>query len=112
MRARTLALLLSSALAAAPAVIAQTMPNPAFVVPSFPDLTIKKRISADPSSSGTTEVLYLKGARERRELLHGRPASTRSAHITQCDQRRSVQLNAEAKLYGVFGFQERSEQVN
>lgn len=89
------------------------MPNQAFVVPSFPDLTIKKRNSAGTTSSSvTTEVLYLKGARERREFLHERPGSTRSVHITQCDQRRSVLLNPEAKLYAVFGFQERSEQVN
>ncbi len=48
-------------------------------------------------------MLYLKGARERREFLYEQPGNGRSRYATimQCDQRRSVQLNPEAKLYSV-----------
>src|SRR5438093_746095 len=100
MRGRRSVLLLPIALAVAPAILAQTLSTPAFVVPTFSDLTIKKQHSfGPPSSRGTTEVLYLKGARERREFLY-EPSGSGSlsyATILQCDQRRSVQLNPEAK---------------
>ena len=49
-------------------------------------------------------MLYLKGARERREFVYEQPPGTAAygyATITQCDQRRSIQLNLEAKLYAV-----------
>jgi hypothetical protein len=104
MRGRRSALLLSIAVAAAPVILAQTPSITAIVVPTFADLTIKKRLSfGGTSSRGTTEVLYLKGARERREFLSGQPGETDPGHATivQCDQRRTVQLNPEAKLYSV-----------
>jgi hypothetical protein len=95
-------------------ILAQTLSIPAFVVPTFADLTIKKRHSFGPTSSGgTTEVLYLKGARERREFVYGQqPGNTASGYttITQCDERRSVQLNLEAKLYAVSVLEDWSEQ--
>ena len=103
MRGRRSILLLPIALAVAPAILAQTLSIPAFVVPTFADLTIKTRHSFGTTSSrGTTEVLYLKGARERHEFLYEQPGKRPSfATIMQCDQRRSVQLNPEAKLYAV-----------
>jgi hypothetical protein len=107
-------LLLSIALAVAPAILAQTLSIPAFVVPTFADLTIKTRHSFGTTSSrGTTEVLYLKGARERREFLDEQPGNRRSdyATIMLCDQRRSVQLNPEAKLYSVSVLEDWSAQV-
>jgi len=103
MRGRRSVLLLPIALAVAPVILAQTLPIPA-VVPTFADLMIKKRHSfGSTSSRSTTEVLYLKGARERREFIYEQPGTTgpRHATVTQCDQRRSVQLNLEAKLYSV-----------
>src|SRR5690349_23637021 len=102
MRGRRSALLLPIALIVTPVILAQTLSGPAFVVPTFADLTIKKRHSFG-SASSTTEVLYLKGARERREVLPEQPEHTGPGHatITQCDRRRSVQLNPEAKLYSV-----------
>jgi hypothetical protein len=114
MRGRTSILLLPIALAVAPAILAQTLSIPAFVVPTFADLTIKTRHSFGTTSSrGTTEVLYLKGARERREFLDEQPGNRRSnyATIMQCDQRRSVQLNPEAKLYSVSVLEDWSAQV-
>jgi len=104
MRGRTSVLLLSIVLAVAPAILAQALSTPGLVVPTFADLTIKTRHSIGPASErGATEVLYLKGARERRELLYEQSGSRSSndATIIQCDQRRSVQLNTEAKLYFV-----------
>jgi hypothetical protein len=113
MRGRRPALLLPIALAAAPVILAETLSIPPFVVPAFADLTIKKRHSfGSTSSRDTTEVLYLKGARERREVLYGQSGITGPGHVTimQCDQRRSVQLNPEAKLYSVSVLKDWSEQ--
>ena len=104
MRGRRSALLVPIAVAVAPVILAQTLSIPAFVVPTFADLAIKKRHSfGTTSSKGMTEVLYLKGARERREFLYEQPGNGRSSYATimQCDQRRSVQLNPEARLYSV-----------
>ena len=101
MRGRRSVLLLPIALAVAPVILAQTLPIPA-VVPTFADLMIKTRHSLGSTSSRSmTEVLYLKGARERREFLYEQPGTTGHATVMQCDQRRSVQLNLEAKLYSV-----------
>jgi hypothetical protein len=78
--------------------------------PDAPDLTIKTRRTTDHAdSSVTTEILSLKGARQRRELIvewpdHVRPApgairASASIAITQCDERRIVLLNEEARIY-------------
>ena len=102
MRGRRSASLLPLALVVAPLVAAQATPE--FIVPAFADLTIRKRHTFGTGSSwSTTEVLYLKGARERREFHYEQPGDVRSAHatITQCDQRRSVLLNPDARLYAV-----------
>src|SRR5437016_2826881 len=103
MSGRGSALIVPIALTVAPVILAQMLSIPAFVVPTFEDLTIRKRHSFGTTSSrGTTEVLYLKGARERHEFLYEQPGKRPSfATIMQCDQRRSVQLNPEAKLYAV-----------
>jgi hypothetical protein len=104
MRGRRSALLVPIAVALAPVILAQALSTPAFVVPTFADLTIKKRHSyGTTSSSAMTEVLYLKGARERREFLYEQPRNGRSSYATimQCDQRRRVQLNLDARLYSV-----------
>jgi hypothetical protein len=115
MGGRSSALLLPIALAVAPVILAQTLSFPAFVVPTFADLTIKKRHSFGTTSSrGTTEVLHLKGARERREFLYEQPGNRRPSYATimQCDQRRRIQLNSEAKLYSVSELEDWSAQLN
>ena len=115
MRGRRLALLFPIALAVAPVILAQeTLSIPSFVVPTFGDLTIKKRHSfGTPSSSGSTEVLYLKGGRERHEFLYEQAGNTGpgQATIVQCDQHRSVQLNLEAKLYSVSVLEDSSARL-
>jgi hypothetical protein len=105
-------LLLPIALTAAPVILAQTLSTPAFVVPTFTDLTIKKQHSFGTTIS-RTEVLYLKGARERREFVFEPPGNRRltSVTITQCDQRRSVQLNPDAKIYSVSVLEDWSAQL-
>jgi hypothetical protein len=113
MRGRRSALVLPIALVVAPVVLAQTLSIPAFVVPTFADLTIKTRHSfSSTSPRHTTDVLYLKGARERREFFYEQPGKTEPGHATivQCDQQRSVQLNPEAKIYSVSVLNDWSEQ--
>ena len=82
----------------------------AVVVPSFSDLTIRRRhVYSETTSFGSTDTLYLKGARERREArLEGSSAKeSSSASITQCDQRRTVALNPELRLYAVSAMHDR-----
>ena len=59
----------SPAIALLPALfVAQSIAVPSFVVPSFADLAIKTRQTfGGGSSTIMTEVLYVKGPRERRE---------------------------------------------
>jgi len=89
---------------------AQSAALPRLVVPSVPDLTIKTRETFDSENSSiSTAIVYLKGTRQRREDIVDFPphitAKIGSARthirtsITQCDERRSVVLNDEAKTY-------------
>ena len=89
---------------------AQSVTLPKLVVPAVPDVAIKTRRTFDhENSSISTTIVYLKGARQRTEdtfdWLPRASASTGSkrthvgTHITQCDERRSVLLNEEAKTY-------------
>jgi hypothetical protein len=82
MRGRRSALLLPTALTVAPVILAQTLSIPSFIVPTFADLTIKKRHSFGTTSRGTSEVLYLKGGRERREFIFDLQGDTSSAYAT------------------------------
>src|SRR6185369_14030214 len=67
-----------------------------------PDLMLKtRRIDMGREQYASVQVLYLKGARQRRE---NRPESKYargfgSPSITQCDARRSILLNTWAKTY-------------
>jgi hypothetical protein len=113
MRGRRSALRIPIALAATALVLAQMRSVAAIVVPTFADLTIRTRHSFDGTSSRpTTEVLYLKGARERREFLYGQPGNIGARHVSivQCDQRRTVELNPDAKLHSVSVLRDGAEQ--
>ena len=81
--------------------------QPKFVVPNVPDLTIKTRETIDlPQSTVQTNTLYFKGAWQRRELHLQFPSAlpaqrtVRHSTITRCDERRTLELNHEARLYG------------
>src|SRR6266508_3575784 len=92
--------------------VAQSAASPKLVVPDAPDVMIKTRRMIDrPGAMVETEVLYLKGARQRRESSIEEPpradagAATagrrRSAwiQISQCDERRTLLVNQDARLY-------------
>jgi hypothetical protein len=81
--------------------------HPRFVLPNVPDLTIKTRETIDlPQSTVQTNTLYFKGAWQRRDLdlqfpsAWPPPGMVRHATITRCDERRTLELNQEARLYG------------
>src|SRR5262245_39878214 len=80
--------------------------DPKFVVPNVPDLTIKTRETFDlPQSTVRTDILYFKGAWQRRELSLQFPSAlptqtAQHATITRCDEQRTLELNHEARLYG------------
>jgi hypothetical protein len=89
---------------------AQSAASPKLVVPDAPDATITTRRTMDrPGGSVLTEVLYLKGARQRREFLFEHPSQPvvgmqiprgfTQAQISQCDQQRMLWLNLDAKTY-------------
>jgi hypothetical protein len=78
-----------------------------FIVPNVPDLTIKTRETIDlPQSTVQTNTVYFKGAWQRRDLYLRFPSTVpaqRTVHhtaITRCDERRILELNHEARLYG------------
>jgi hypothetical protein len=80
---------------------------PKFVVPNVPDLTIRTRETTDlPQSTVQNNTLYFKGAWQRRELYLQFPSAlpaqrtVRHSTITRCDERRTLELNHEARLYG------------
>jgi hypothetical protein len=69
-------------------------------VPNVPDLTIRTRTRTDPAvmAPGLSRTQYFKGARQRHEdRIDGKP--THVVTITQCDERRTLLLNDEAKTY-------------
>lgn len=85
----------------------QTENDPQVRRSNVQDLTIRTRQTIDlPHSTIRTDTLYFKGAWQRRELqLEVRSASTaqrtvRHSTITRCDERRTLELNHEARLYG------------
>lgn len=89
---------------------AQSVALPKLVVPAVPDVTIKTRRTIDhQNASISTTIVYRKGARQREETIVDWPAQVsaitgaKRTHfvmtITQCDERRTVVLNDEAKTY-------------
>jgi hypothetical protein len=93
---------------------AQSTDYPKLIVPDVPDLTIRTRQTTDqPNSSISTEVIYLKGARQRREWILEWPASDEPAHVSttivQCDERRTLVLNHEARTYAYSTIEDISE---
>ena len=85
---------------------------PKFVVPNVPDLTIKTRETVElPQSTVQTNTLYFKGAWQRRDLHLQFPSAlpaqrtVRHSTITRCDERRILELNHEARLYGLVAAQ-------
>ncbi|MCA1638630.1 MAG: hypothetical protein LC768_09900 [Acidobacteria bacterium] len=66
---------------------------------AFADVKIKARQTVSGQTSENTT--YIKGKRQRTEMMDGQMVS-----ITQCDLRRSIQLNGQSKTYIVNLFNE------
>jgi hypothetical protein len=80
--------------------------DPKVVVPNVPDLTIKTRETIDLAQSTVqTNILYFKGAWQRRERYlqfpsaWPAPRTVRHTTITRCDEQRTLDLNDQARLY-------------
>jgi hypothetical protein len=93
--------------------LAASVGLPKFVVPNLPDLMIKtRRTSGDWMSQVNT--LYLKGARQRTEIVTdktGQADAMRWAVIRQCDQRRIFHLNERDRLYASSEIGDWSERI-
>ena len=94
-------------------ILAALVGLPKLIVPNHPDLTIKvRRTSGDWLSQ--VDTLYLKGARERTEIVTEKPArpdNIKSAVIRQCDKIRIFQLNERDKIYAVSAIEDWSERL-
>lgn len=94
-------------------VLAASVSLPRFVVPNHPDLAIKtRRTSVDWLSQVNT--LYLKGARERSEIVIeklGRADAINRAVIRQCDEKRVFNLNERDKIYASSRIEDWSERL-
>ena len=96
------------ALPAVALLMTQSAAPPLLVVPDSPDLLIKTRrtFQGGRTATPTIETLYLKGARQRRESRYGQQRA--SIVISQCDERRILQLNDEARTYAYEPIQDPS----
>jgi hypothetical protein len=72
-----------------------SLPQPA--KPDFADLKIKTR--RVDSMTTRVETLYLKGRRQRQEFIQEAPIKSSYVSISQCDLKRQIRLNPDAKLY-------------
>ena len=45
--------------------------------------------------------MHLKGARQRQEFVQEEPIKSSHVSISQCDLKREIRLNPDAKLYGI-----------
>jgi len=87
-------------------VLAQTVVAQQLVVPNASELTIVTRETADTRDAPVqTWTVRRKGARQRLDWVSGREGRSQPAHrstsIVQCDERRTILLNHEAKTFAV-----------
>ena len=94
-------------------ILAASVGLPRFIVPNHPDLTIKtRRTSGDWLSH--VDALYLKGARERTEIVTEKPARADAMElvmIRQCDKKRAFTLNERDKIYAASQIEDWSERL-
>lgn len=94
-------------------ILAASFGLPKFIVPNLPDLAIKtRRTSGDWLSQ--VDTLYLKGARERTEIVTEK--STRAdamkwVLIRQCDKKRVFHLKERDKIYASSEIEDWSERL-
>jgi hypothetical protein len=94
-------------------VLAASVSFPKFIVPNHPDLKIKtRRTSGDWLSQ--MDTLYLKGARERSEIVTeelARADPMKFVVIRQCDKKRVFNLNERDKIYASSEIEDWSERL-
>jgi hypothetical protein len=94
-------------------ILAASVGVPKFIVPNLPDLTIKtRRTSGDWLSQVNT--LYLKGARERTEIVTekpGRADAMKLVLIRQCDKKHVFHLNESDMIYASSEIEDWSERL-
>jgi hypothetical protein len=91
--------------------LAAAVGPPKCVVPNFPDIAIKTRHTSDGGPS-QLRMLYLKGSRQRVEIVVEKPSRTEAINLTvirQCDQERLLVLNERDKIYNSSEIVDRSE---
>ena len=91
-------------------VLAVSASLPRFVVPNFADLMIKTRRTTGDRFLNV-ETLYLKGSRQRREMITERPSSAKFINLRQCDRRRGYSLSETAKTYEDFPIEDWNERI-
>lgn len=94
--------------------LAASIGFPKFVVPNLPDLAIKtRRTSGDRLWQVNT--LYVRGARQRTEIMTEKPTSRSDGMnivlIQQCDAKRSFTLNERDKIYATSEIEDWSERL-
>jgi hypothetical protein len=90
-----------------------------FVVPDVADLTLETRRVLDrPGATVVTRTLKLKGAWQRSEETlslprrrGGEPSTRTHVLITRCDERRTIQLNDEARTYASMPIEDAAARV-
>jgi hypothetical protein len=94
-------------------VLAASVSLPRLIVPNHPDLAIKtRRTSGDWLSQ--VDTLYLKGARERSEIVTEKLARAdpmKFVVIRQCDKKRVFNLNERDKIYASSEIEDWSERL-
>jgi hypothetical protein len=94
-------------------ILAASVSLPKFIVPNHPDLKIKtRRTSGDWLEQ--MDTLYLKGARERSEIVTeelSRADPMKFAVIRQCDKKHVFNLNERDKIYASSEIEDWSERL-
>jgi hypothetical protein len=83
---------------------------PKLVVPNFRDLTIKTRRTA-AGGIRSEETLFLKGPRQRGELVSVGASAGKAVTITQCDQKLRLNFNEKDRTYASFPIEDWSERM-
>src|ERR1700737_3499707 len=94
-------------------ILAASVGLPKFIVPNLPDLAIKTRRASGDSLS-QVNTLYLKGARQRTEIVIEhltRGDAIHSVLIRQCDEKRVFNLNERDKIYASSEIEDWSERL-
>lgn len=97
-------------------ILAASVGLPKLIVPNHPDLTIKVRRTSGGYGWSQMDTLYLKGPRERTEIVIENPLARpdiniKSVVIRQCDKMRSFVLNERDKIYATSAMEDWSERL-